>query len=85
MKIIAENIKEKKEILRLSRYLHDFRIYLSNKRTIVYNGNGIKKDVNKMAILKIGDSWSLDLDSKTGNYLRHVYLTPELIDIERKE
>jgi len=83
MKIIAENEKEKKEILRLSRYLHDFRVYKDGKSTTVYSGDGIRKNVNKFTSLRKGDVWCLDLDSKEGNYLRHVYLTPELIEIKK--
>jgi hypothetical protein len=77
VKIIAENKKEKEDLVKLSKYLHDFRIY--------YNGKTVKICGNDSSFrAKKNDLIFLDLTSDVGNYLRHIYTNPDVIEVEKQ-
>lgn len=90
MKIIAKNEEEKQSILMLSRYLHDFRVYRSRFFGSTYitarNKPFVRSFTGKDSIYQIevgkGEMVFLDIDDDIGNYIRHLYSTPELIELE---
>jgi hypothetical protein len=88
MIIIAESEADKQEILGLSKYLHDFRVYKSpvlGKTTVLESSEreveGDKGYREKFFTLKRGDLAFLDLNNVAGNYLKHLYETPDEIEI----
>ena len=85
MKIIAESEEEKQEILKVSRYLHDFRVYKSKylgKISVLSEPRDPSVNMKEIFFeLKGGQLAFLDLESEVGNYFRHIYLNPELIEV----
>jgi hypothetical protein len=62
MKIIVETEEIKQEILKQSKYIHDFLI---NKDDI--------KDLSK--------DWLIGLDSDKAGILMHLYMAPQIIEV----
>ena len=87
MKIIAKDESEKQDILKISKYLHDFRVYRSRflGKVEVLESVGRERGTEKFYRLKRGDMVFLDLDDGVGNYLRHLYLNPDEVTIEEVE
>jgi len=91
MKIIAENEKEKRDILKMSKYLHDFAVYRSRFLGTVeiceYEAAPIcgSVDIETYTTLKRGELFCLDMEKPVRNYLRHLYMTPELIEVENED
>lgn len=75
MKIVVESEKEKKDLISVSKYLHDFNIYRGKKKSVLVKGkDGKSFKVKKKSL------YFLDLESDVGNYLKHLYNTPEIIE-----
>jgi len=89
MKIIVKNKKEKDQLIQLSRYLHNFRVYMSEDgkftKILIENlYNGKFPDKIKYKKIKKGELWFLDNDLPLMNYLMHLYSTPEEIEISNE-
>jgi hypothetical protein len=48
MQIIAESEREKQEIVALSKYLHDFRVFNNGKEVTIYCANGKFEQIKEM-------------------------------------
>ena len=83
MKIIVKNKKEKDQLIKLSKYLHDFRVYMDHdgKYVKIYLGKSKKNTRERFKKMKNGDLYFLDNDLPLMNYLMHLYSTPEEIEI----
>ena len=77
MKIIVENEKEKQDLIKVSKYLHDFSVYRGKTKAVkIIQKDGKSSTVKKESLI------FLDLESDAGNYLRHIYESPEVINIK---
>ena len=65
MKIIVESVEQKQELLKQSKYVHDFLI-------------------NKNDIKELGKNWMIGLESDRAGILMHLYMAPEIIEIQPK-
>ncbi len=69
MKIIVENEQEKQELLRASKYLHDFLVYKKGKKVFINDK-------------KIDDGlYCLDMDNDIIGLLCHLYTIQDDCDI----
>lgn len=86
MKIIVKNKKEKDQLIKLSRYLHNFRVYMDHngKYTKIYLGEGKNNARDRFKKMKNGDLYFLDNDFPLMSYLMHLYSTPEEIEINNE-
>jgi tricorn protease-like protein len=80
MRIIVESEKEKQDLVEVSKYLHDFNIYRGKTESVI-----VKRKNGKSFKVKKESLYFLDLESDVGNYLRHIYSTPEIIETKKNK
>lgn len=91
MKIIVNDEKEKQEFLEVSKYLHDFTIYVEDKNkkcSIKIIKRFGRADGSIKPIVEVINDKDFDISLDLSlypllNYLAHLYVTPNLIEIRK--
>jgi hypothetical protein len=66
MKIIVESEELKQEILKQSKYIHDFLIDTDDTKDL-------------------GKDWMIGLDSDKAGILMHIYMAPQIIEVNKND
>lgn len=82
MKIIVESEEEKKKLLGIFKYLHNFCIYRSPFRGIT---SVHPRTPESNTAVHNGDLVFLELGDDVGNELRHLYLNPDSIEVNQDD
>jgi hypothetical protein len=69
MKIIVDTEEQKQELLKQSRYIHDFLLCRDDVKDLIKDSDGY---------------WMVGLDSDKAGILMHIYMSPQIIEVNQK-
>lgn len=78
MQIIAESEREKKQIIELSKYLHDFRIHRDDKNVVLVYVNGGFEPIRENELLFLDSARHEVL-----GFIQHLYANPDQIMVTK--